>query len=214
MESPGQPFADIFAPLTPPYDVIAADPPWRYKAYSPKGDGRSPKRHYRTMPLHLIKALPVQDLAARDCHLLLWTTQPHLLQSIEVMKAWGFRYSSIFLHWFKLNPLAGPAYSWGPKSFHIGTGHTTRKNVETVLLGRRGSPRRIANDVPDHVIARVREHSRKPDEFYDAADRYAAGRRCDLFSRESRPGWDAWGDEAGKFDALLENEKGLIRGAD
>lgn len=25
-------------------------------------------------------------------------------------------------------------------------------------------------------------------------------RRLDLFSRQSRPGWTAWGNEAGKFD--------------
>ncbi len=32
---------------------------------------------------------------------------------------------------------------------------------------------------------------------------FGPARRLDLFSRESRPGWDAFGLEAGKFDAPL-----------
>jgi N6-adenosine-specific RNA methylase IME4 len=40
------------------------------------------------------------------------------------------------------------------------------------------------------------------DEFYELVRRVTPGAtRCDVFSRETRPGFDAWGDEAGKFDA-------------
>jgi N6-adenosine-specific RNA methylase IME4 len=53
------------------------------------------------------------------------------------------------------------------------------------------------------IMAPVREHSRKPDEAYVAAEALLPGalRRADLFSREARAGWTAWGHEAGKFDA-------------
>jgi N6-adenosine-specific RNA methylase IME4 len=63
-----------------------------------------------------------------------------------------------------------------------------------------GKPRRLAKDVHEVILAPIREHSRKPDEAYRRVERYCAGPYLDLFSRESRTGWDAWGDELGKFD--------------
>ena len=46
------------------YSIIYADPPWHYKTYSPKGNGRSAEKHYPTMSIEQIKALPVEKLAA------------------------------------------------------------------------------------------------------------------------------------------------------
>jgi N6-adenosine-specific RNA methylase IME4 len=49
----------------------------------------------------------------------------------------------------------------------------------------------------------IREHSRKPDEAYAEAEKMVPNvARADLFSRRTRPGWDAWGDEVGKFDSV------------
>jgi N6-adenosine-specific RNA methylase IME4 len=44
--------------------------------------------------------------------------------------------------------------------------------------------------------------SRKPDEFYDLvlSHTQVAMRRADLFSRQTRPGFEGWGNEHGKFD--------------
>ena len=38
--------------------MIYADPPWQFKAYSPKGMGRSAEKHYPTMDIDAIKGLP------------------------------------------------------------------------------------------------------------------------------------------------------------
>ena len=46
---------------------------------------------------------------------------------------------------------------------------------------------------------KVREHSRKPDEFYDLVRRASPGPRIDIFSREKRDGFDQYGHEVGKF---------------
>ena len=49
----------------------------------------------------------------------------------------------------------------------------------------------------------VREHSRKPEEAYAVAEVYVPNaRRLDLFSRQTRDGWDNWGNEATKFDEV------------
>ena len=60
------------------YNVIYADPPWAYKVWSKKGKGCSAESHYPTMSIEDIKALPVGELAAKDCALFLWITFPML----------------------------------------------------------------------------------------------------------------------------------------
>jgi N6-adenosine-specific RNA methylase IME4 len=74
------------------YDMIMADPPWRFLVRSPKGEGKSAQAHYDTMALEEINALPVMDLAAPNCVLWLWCTAPMLPQQLTIVKAWGFEY--------------------------------------------------------------------------------------------------------------------------
>ena len=51
--------------------------------------------------------------------------------------------------------------------------------------------------LPSLINGLAREHSRKPDEFYRARSKqHRAMRRADLFSRETREGFEAWGNEA------------------
>lgn len=190
------------------YKAIVADPPWLFKSYTALqmqnwNSRRDVEKHYPVMTIDDLCALPVQSLAAREgCHLFLWITGPNLPAGLRVMQAWGFKYSSVAFCWVKLKrrhnqltflPVADDA-------LHVGLGLTTRHNIELCLLGRRGNARRIAKDVREVILSPVREHSRKPDEVYTRVERYCAGPRLDLFSREDRPGWDSWGWEKGKFN--------------
>lgn len=195
------------------YRVIYADPAWHHVSYSTKGQARSPSSHYDTMTLEEIKALPVADLADTDCHLMMWTTQPHLEQSFAVLKAWGFKYSSVFKFWLKLNPLAAALLFWTLRDFHKGQGFTTRKNIEICILGRRGKPKRLRRDIRDFIISARRQHSRKPEEMYDDIEAYAAGPYIELFARESRAGWDSWGNEVDKPFVAGSNRKPKQRAA-
>ena len=77
------------------YSIIYADPPWAYRTYSKKGQGRSAESHYPTMCIEDIKALPVGELAAKDCALFLWITFPCLCEALEVLTAWGFSYKTV-----------------------------------------------------------------------------------------------------------------------
>ena len=82
-------------------------------------------------------------------------------------------------------------------------GYTTRQQAEFVIYGRRGRPQKPkSRSVESVIIARVREHSRKPDEFYDVIRRVTTGPRIDVFSRESREGFATYGNEAQKFDEV------------
>ncbi|MES2903247.1 MAG: MT-A70 family methyltransferase [Pseudomonadota bacterium] len=191
------------------WPVIMADPPWNFRSWVANANptsSRAAERHYRTMKLEEIMAMPVKQIAAKDAHLMLWITMPFLAAGVHVplMKAWGFKPSSSAFVWMKLKRKAGVQYELITigelnRFLHIGMGHTTRKNVEVCLLGRRGNARRVSKAVLEPIITPVREHSRKPDEAYERAMEYAAGPYLELFSREEREGWTTWGNETGKF---------------
>lgn len=76
------------------YAVIYADPPWRY---SQKGLQGAAEKHYPTMSIEELSALPVAELAAPDSVLFLWATFPQLPEALRLIRAWGFTYKSVAL---------------------------------------------------------------------------------------------------------------------
>lgn len=202
------PFADL---QRGHYKAILADPPWHFRARTALQVGnwtsrRDAEKHYSVMGLEDIKAMPVKDLAAKDAHLFIWTTGPCLQHTFEVIEAWGFRYSAVAFTWVKLkrsfDALQLRVLPTLESDLHVGLGLTTRKNAEFCLLARRGNARREAKNVREIILSPVREHSRKPDEVYSRVQRYCAGPYLELFGRQSRPGWEVWGNEAHKFDEV------------
>lgn len=204
----GWPFGNL---VPGKYGAIYADPPWHFRARTALQVGnwtsrRDAEKHYRVMGLDDIAALPVRTLAARDSHLFIWTTGPCLRQAFDVIEAWGFRYSAIAFTWVKFKRSHNPAQlrflPSAESDLHVGLGLTTRKNTEFCLLGRRGNAHRNAKDVREVIMAPVRQHSQKPDEAARRIQRYCDGPYCELFARTTRPGWDSWGNEVGKFGAV------------
>jgi N6-adenosine-specific RNA methylase IME4 len=181
-----------FAPLLPlKYGMIVCDPPWSFENWSAKGEAKNAKAHYDCMPLDALKALPVGHLAAGDCCLFLWATWPMLPEAMDLMRAWGFDYRTGGA-WHKKT-------SGGKTAF--GTGYRVRCACEPFLLGFIGNPSNSRSQ-RNLIEGVTREHSRKPDEAYRWAEAYMPDAwRVELFSRQARPGWDAWGNESGKFAA-------------
>ena len=181
----------LFPPLPPgPFDIIYADPPWDYKgqlqhAGEGSGDTGGAARHYPTVTLDDLKTLSVQSMAARDCLLFMWATNPHLDQAIDLGKAWGFAWATVAFVWDKerVNP-----------------GFYTMSQCELCLVFKRGE---------DSVPARRQE--RAPARHRQARGALArsrtrcgsASRRCSLFcgrsscSHASRMG-AAWPMAVGK----------------
>lgn len=183
------------------FRTICADPPWRFRTWSETNQHKAASKHYPLMMTDDIKALPVSEIAAEHSVLLLWAVNPMVPHAIEVMKAWGFTYKTLGFIWAKTTSRTD--MSWAPK-YHMGLGYWTRANSEIVLLGVRGKPTRLAKDVRQLIVSSRREHSRKPDEFYERVQRLCGGPYIELFSRKSRPGWISWGDEVGKFNEESE----------
>jgi len=171
------------------FDLIMADPPWSFELYSDAGEEKSAQAQYRCMPLAEIERLPVADLAAPDCLLWLWATAPMLPQQLAVMARWGFEFKTSGA-WVKTT-------SGGKIAF--GTGYVLRGAHELFLIGTRGNPK-TSRGVRSVVMGERREHSRKPDTAFAAAEKLMPkARRAELFSRTNRAGWQCWGDETGAF---------------
>lgn len=174
------------------YRVIMADNPWSFRTRSLKGAGRSPQAHYACMTIDEIFALPVGELADDDCWLWLWCINPMMPQAHECLRRWGFAFVT--------------EGAWGKTTatgkIAVGTGFVLRGSHEPFIIAKRGAPP-IVKALPSLFLAPRRQHSRKPDEAYRRAEiAFGDGPRADLFAREHRPGWDAWGDQVDHFGGL------------
>jgi N6-adenosine-specific RNA methylase IME4 len=131
------------------------------------------------MSVNEIKALPVGGLAAPDAILWLWTTNAHLADAFDVLRAWGFCYKTML--------------TWGKSRF--GTGDWLRGQTEHCLLGVRGRPRVRLTNQSTLLLAPARGHSQKPQEFYELVEGLCPGAKVELFARRQRPGWAAHGNQ-------------------
>ena len=174
-----------------------ADPNWDFKTYSEKGQGKSASQHYQCSSVEDIKAMTVGQMASPNCLLWLWATNPMLLEAIDVMAAWGFTFKTMGV-WAKMTK----RYVYGmdePKQ-QFGGGYILRSASEPFLIGTIGRPK-TTNSTRGAIIAAVREHSRKPEAAFTAAEQLMPhARRIELYSRATREGWDTAGHEVGKFD--------------
>ena len=176
------------------YQVIYADPPWDYQQCRLSG---SAKKHYPTMRIEKLCALPVAEIADRDCALFLWATFPQLPEALRLIKAWGFVYKTVAFVWLKQNR---KALTW-----FYGLGFWTRSNAEICLLATKGHPKRQSAGIHQLVISPVERHSKKPDEVREKiVELMGDVPRIELFARQQTPGWDVWGNEVENSTVLLK----------
>lgn len=159
---------------------------------------------YRTMHLDEICALPVKSIAADAAHLYLWVPSSMLPDGLKVMSDWGFRYTTS-ITWLKTRLDGEPDGS--------GVGFYFRNAIELLLFGVRGSLRTLpaARSMTNVIAARRREHSRKPVEAYHLIEQSSPGPRLELFARQERDGWAAWGDEAAGVSGRFRPERHPLR---
>jgi N6-adenosine-specific RNA methylase IME4 len=173
------------APLpTGPFRAIVIDPPWKYQSRADDITHRA-RNPYPDMELEAIKALPVSALAHEDCVLWLWTTNAFLREAFECLDAWGFKNKTV-LTWVK---------------DRMGLGNWLRGQTEHCLMAVKGKPIVILTNQTTALSAPMREHSRKPDEFYALVESLCPGNRLEMFSRQSRDGWQSCGAEKELFAA-------------
>jgi N6-adenosine-specific RNA methylase IME4 len=171
------------------FGTLLADPPWRFQNRTGKMAPEHRRlRRYPTMTVAQIAALPVGSLGRSRSHLYLWAPNALVAEGLEVMKAWGYTYKTNLV-WYKVRKDGGPDGR--------GVGFYFRNVTELLLFGVRGrlrtsSPGRRQVNI---VLDRKREHSRKPEGFYELIEQCSPGPYLELFARHRRAGWVQWGDE-------------------
>lgn len=170
------------------YNIIYADPPWRY---GPEGARGGTSRHYQTMSDAELADMPVLGLAREDAALLLWCTDAMMEKGLRLIEAWGFVYLKFYRFWIKENK--------HERTIFHGPGNFSRGNIEFVMLGIRGEIKRYEQKdfcMPKPLLSPVQEHSRKPEAMAESiVDVFGDLPRIELFARRQKFGWDTWGNE-------------------
>ena len=163
------------------FDVIAIDPPWNYGTqYS--SEGRRVANPYPEMTQEQLKALEIP--AKENCVMFLWTTHKFIWDAKELLDKWGFTYRAMLV--------------WDKEK--IGMGDLVRMQCEFCLIGIKGKPVfKDEHGIRDIIREPRREHSRKPDAFYELVNSLCVGDKLDYFSREHREGWYSYGNDTEKF---------------
>lgn len=175
-----------------PYDIILADPPWLYDDQANRA--RPP---YSCMTQQQLRHLHIP--AKEQSVLLMWATGPKMVEALELIEAWGFVYKTVLFVWNKTSANGNAC---------VGLGHYTRPSCEFLLVATRGQRPFITKWIVNHSVrqllnAQRREHSRKPDEIFTLLQTlFVPGlEKLEMFAREPRPGWDAWGNQTDHFGA-------------
>jgi len=175
--------APAVTPAFPPqvYRCIVIDPPWPVvKIEREERPNQGIELDYPTMTHEAIADLPIDTLAdPAGCHVYLWTTQKHLPSAFALFTVWGVHYQCL-MTWVK--PTGMTPYSW-------------MYNTEHVLFGRIGSLPLLRMGLKLAFDAPVVRHSQKPDVFYERVLAASPGPRLDMFARQARDGFTAWGNE-------------------
>jgi N6-adenosine-specific RNA methylase IME4 len=152
------------------YRTLVIDPPWQYE---------SQRATYPTMSLDQLKALPVSKLLGAEAFAWVWTTNAMIEEAFACVRAWGLQPKTM-LTWAKDRP---------------GTGHWLMGQTEHALFCVRGSPKMTSIGASTLLQAPSRNHSEKPEAFYDLVEKMCPGPRLDMFARSKRRGWTSWGAE-------------------
>ena len=166
------------------YQIIYADPPWRYD-FAPR-KSVAIETHYPTMSIDEIKSLRIPS--ADNAVLYLWATAPKLLEALEVMKAWGFIYKTQAI-WDK---------------GRTGMGYWFLGQHEILLVGTKGhfSPPSPDTRKSSIIYEKRGRHSKKPIKVRQLiSEWYPSKTKIELFARkepelfDSFKDWDVWGNE-------------------
>jgi N6-adenosine-specific RNA methylase IME4 len=168
------------------FDVISVDPPWPYEGESKNvtsfdSVGRRVANPYPEMSIQQIKEINIPLM--EDGVVLLWTTHRFLPDAFDILKEWGLDYKATLV--------------WNKEK--IGMGAWFRMQCEFCIVGIKGKPYWQNTTFRDILNEPRREHSRKPDSFFEMIESITLGRRLEYFSREKRNGWEVFGNDVNKF---------------
>jgi N6-adenosine-specific RNA methylase IME4 len=160
------------------YNIIYADPPWKYDFA--ETDNRKIENQYPTMTIDELCEMQLPEIA-KNALLVMWATAPKLLEAFKVINSWGFDYKTHAV--------------WDKEK--IGMGYWFRGQHEILMLATKG---KFSPPIPEHRFSSIfkegrKEHSCKPEFYYEWIETAFQGNKIELFARTKREGWTAWGNE-------------------
>lgn len=164
------------------YHTILMDPPWPIKWQHSDTLGMK-QLQYQTLPISEIMQLPIDSLAHQHCLLLMWVTNEFLPEGLGIVRHWKFQYEKLYT-WCKNN----------------GMGAHPRNATEHIIIASRGCPPKLRGRNDSAILNWINlpvtnRHSEKPKEIRHILEKFAPEPRLEMFARERRQGWDAWGNE-------------------
>lgn len=180
---------DIFN-IDKKYDIIYADPPWKQskggkKSVRPNSSGK--ELDYKTISLDEIKEhlrIAVQHTKENSI-MFLWTIDKYLFEAQQIAEELGYKLHARMI-WNKVNGI--------PAAFTIRYGH------EYLLYMYKGKllpvEKKERGKIHSVFTEKVTVHSKKPQIAYQIIERlYPNYNRLELYARNTRDGWDCWGDQ-------------------
>ncbi|HDM8192284.1 TPA: adenine methylase [Vibrio harveyi] len=185
------------------FDVIYADPPWQFNSRRTGGSMKSGATQvYKTMTIEDLKRMPVPELAADDCYLVMWWVGAMPDEALALMRSWGFRIQNMNgVVWGKLTVTGKLVF---------GMGHTTRAGTESCLIGVKGKPKPFSRSERAFFQAKIGEHSAKPEEAREKVERIFGpyARKVELFHRgEGKGNWTVFGNQS--YPSIILDEYGF-----
>jgi N6-adenosine-specific RNA methylase IME4 len=206
MTNVGVPVLTIPPWPTKTYDIVEIDPPWNYYNGNPDATNKATK-HYVTMTLADIQALPVRALMGHQGAVFLWATCPRLADAIHTLEAWQLHYRGVAFVWMKTSKRGGVTNGFGV------TPTAVKPQTELVLFATTqptGRPFPLLKlNVPQVIQAPRARHSEKPAIVEThIVELFGDRPRIELFARNTTPGWDVWGHvERGLWDPEPEDDE-------
>jgi N6-adenosine-specific RNA methylase IME4 len=172
------------------YSLIYADPPWKQS----KGGKKAVRQNSSGKPLDY----PVLTLDEIESHLkqadsltgdnsimFLWTIDKYLFEAQEIAELLGYKLHARMI-WDKVTGI--------PAAFTVRYGH------EYLLYMYKGKLLPVAKEERGKIHTVFREkatkHSKKPEIAYQIIERlYPQLHKLEMYARETRSGWDCWGNE-------------------
>lgn len=172
------------------YDLIYADPPWKQS----KGGKKSVRENSSGKPLdypvcsldEIKEHLSLATAASGDNSILfLWTIDKYLFEAQEIAESLGYKLHARMI-WDKVTGI--------PAAFTVRYGH------EYLLYMYKGKLTPVAKEERGkiHTVFRekVTKHSKKPEIAYEIIERlYPNLRKLEMYARNTRLGWDCFGNE-------------------
>lgn len=186
------------------FDLILCDPPHHYDGDPNKAQAAG--KHYDLMTVdQMVEAFDVKSICKKPAVIFMWATGPKLHAAIELMQRWGFYYRGMSYIWLKTTQAGKLINGQGVRPSFV------KSLAEFVIVGStqaKGRPIKFANEAsPQTNLTGELEalfaprpgnkHSKKPYDLYEKLEDLFLPKmkKIELFCREPRDGWSAFGNE-------------------